>query len=149
MRDKKIVASPYYGLCSHFHDKCHNVVVCRQGTNINNIVFMGNSHYIDCLIKELGIDNSLGNPAYTSTAPSKEEIVDNRVCFVFLCQALEFQPKMRCWIYCLSYHIVPRMPVGDIYYLLFIVFYLLFLLSSCHRIIMVHEIKNENIPMKT
>ena len=86
-------------LCSHLHDKCHNVV-CRQGTNINNIVFMCNSHYIDCLIKELGIDNSLCNPAYNLTTLSIEENVDNQVCFVFLCQALEFQPKMRCWIYC-------------------------------------------------
>jgi hypothetical protein len=56
----------------------------------------------DCLIKELGIDNYLGNPAYTPTTLSKEEIVDNRVCFLFLCQALEFQPKMGWCIYCHS-----------------------------------------------
>jgi hypothetical protein len=36
----------------------------------NNIVFVCKSHYIDCLIKELGIDNSLGNH-------TKEEILDN------------------------------------------------------------------------
>jgi hypothetical protein len=35
------------------------------------------SHYTDCLIKELGIDNSLGNPTYTPTTPTKEEILDN------------------------------------------------------------------------
>jgi hypothetical protein len=29
------------------------------------------------LIKELGIDNSLGNPAYTPTTLTKEEILDN------------------------------------------------------------------------
>jgi hypothetical protein len=29
------------------------------------------------LIKELGIDNSLGNPTYTTTALTKEEILDN------------------------------------------------------------------------
>jgi len=29
------------------------------------------------LIKELGIDNSLGNPTYTSTTHTKEEILDN------------------------------------------------------------------------
>ena len=37
-------------------------------------------HYIDCLIKhvkELGIYNSLGNPTYTHTALTKEEILDN------------------------------------------------------------------------
>ena len=43
----------------------------------NNIVFVCNSHYIYCLIKELGIDNSLGNPTYTTTALTKEEILDN------------------------------------------------------------------------
>ena len=30
-----------------------------------------------CLIKELGIDNSLGNPTYTPTTLTKEEILDN------------------------------------------------------------------------
>jgi hypothetical protein len=34
-------------------------------------------HYIDCLIKELGIDNSLGNPTYTPTTLTREEILDN------------------------------------------------------------------------
>jgi hypothetical protein len=35
------------------------------------------SHYIDWLLKELGIDNSLGNPTYTPTTLTKEEILDN------------------------------------------------------------------------
>jgi hypothetical protein len=35
------------------------------------------SHYIDGLIKELGIDNSLGNPTYTPTTLTKKEILDN------------------------------------------------------------------------
>ena len=30
-----------------------------------NIVFVCKSHYVDCLIKELGIDNSFDNPTYT------------------------------------------------------------------------------------
>ena len=38
---------------------------------------MCKSHYVDCLIKELGIDNSLGNPIYISTTLTKEEILDN------------------------------------------------------------------------
>ena len=42
----------------------------------NDIVFVCNSHYIYCLIKELGIDNSLGNPAYNRTTLTKEEILD-------------------------------------------------------------------------
>ena len=36
----------------------------------NNIVCVCKSRYIDCLIKELGIDNSLDNP----TTLTKEEI---------------------------------------------------------------------------
>jgi hypothetical protein len=39
--------------------------------------FNAKSHYIDCLIKELGIENSLGNPTYTPTTHTKEEILDN------------------------------------------------------------------------
>jgi hypothetical protein len=35
------------------------------------------SHYIDCLVKELGIDNSLGNPTFIPTTLTKEEILDN------------------------------------------------------------------------
>ena len=43
----------------------------------NNIVFICKHHYFDCLIKELGIDNTLGNPTYTPTALTKEEILEN------------------------------------------------------------------------
>jgi hypothetical protein len=35
------------------------------------------SHYIDRLIKEVGIENLLGNPTYTPTTRTKEEILDN------------------------------------------------------------------------
>ena len=35
------------------------------------------SHYVDCLIKELGIDNSFGNPIYTLITLTKVEILDN------------------------------------------------------------------------
>jgi hypothetical protein len=40
-------------------------------------VFVCKSHYIDCLIKELVIDNSLGKPTFTPTTITKEEIMDN------------------------------------------------------------------------
>ena len=36
-------------------------------------------HYVDCLIKELGIDGSDGNPTYTASTFSKDEIVDNHM----------------------------------------------------------------------
>jgi hypothetical protein len=44
------------------HDKC---IIVSADKAPNNIVFVCKSHYVDCLIKELGIDNSLGNPTYT------------------------------------------------------------------------------------
>ena len=43
----------------------------------NNIVFVCKSHYIDCLIKESGIATLVGNPTYTPTTLTKEEILDN------------------------------------------------------------------------
>ena len=46
--------------------------------------FLCKSHYIDSLLKKFGIDNSLGNFACTQPTPKKDEILDNRVCFVFL-----------------------------------------------------------------
>ena len=43
----------------------------------NNIVFVCNSHYVDCLIKKYGTHNSLGNPTYTLTTLTKGKILDN------------------------------------------------------------------------
>ena len=57
---------------SLLHDK---YVIISADKAPSNIVFVCKSHYIDCLIKELGIDNSLGNPTYTPTTLTKEERV--------------------------------------------------------------------------
>ena len=54
---------------SHLHKKY--VVVPA-----NNIVFVCKTHYINCLINELGIDKTLGNSTYTLTTLTKEEILD-------------------------------------------------------------------------
>jgi hypothetical protein len=62
------------------HDK---YVIVSADKASNNIVFVCKSHYIDCLIKELGIDNSLGNPTYTPTTLTKEEILDNHRSFLW------------------------------------------------------------------
>jgi hypothetical protein len=51
----------------------HKYVIVSGDKAPNNIVCVCKSHYI----KELGIDNSLGNPTYTPTTPTKEEILDN------------------------------------------------------------------------
>ena len=50
---------------AHLYDK---YVVAPSNKTLNNILFVVNHitlHYIDCLKKELGINNSLGNLAYT------------------------------------------------------------------------------------
>ena len=59
---------------SLFHDK---YVIVSADKVPNNIVFACKSHYIDCLIKELGIDNSFGNLTNTPTTLAKGEILDN------------------------------------------------------------------------
>jgi hypothetical protein len=46
---------------SLLHDK---YVIVSTDKAPNNIVFVCKSHNIYCLIKELGIDNSLGNPDF-------------------------------------------------------------------------------------
>ena len=58
-----------------------------------NIVFVCKSHYVNYLIKELGIAHSLGNSTTTHT---KEEILEIIGLFYV---PLEFQPKMKNWIY--------------------------------------------------
>ena len=66
---------------SHFHDK-YVVVPADKAPNI--IVFVCKSHYIDFLIRELGIDNSPVNPTYTLWTLVKEEILYNHrsvLCF--------------------------------------------------------------------
>jgi hypothetical protein len=66
---------------SLLHDK---YVIVSADKAPNNIVVVCKSYYIDCLIKELGIDTLVGNPTYTPTT------LDNRgnpgqslVCFIF------------------------------------------------------------------
>ena len=59
---------------SYLHDKC---VVVPADKAPNNIVFVCKTHYINCLINELGIDSSLGNSTYSLTTLTKEEILDN------------------------------------------------------------------------
>jgi hypothetical protein len=41
------------------------------------VVFPVELHYVDCLIKEFGIDNSLGNRTYAPMNLTKEKILDN------------------------------------------------------------------------
>ena len=59
---------------SYLHDK---YVVVPTDKVPSNIVFVCKYHYKNCLINELGIDNSLGNSTYTLMTLTKEEILDN------------------------------------------------------------------------
>ena len=72
-------------------------VVIPADKTSNDIVFVCKSHYVYCLIKELGIENSLDNPTYTPTTLvlTKKEIMDNHrsvMCY------FQFQQKMKNWI---------------------------------------------------
>ena len=81
---------------SVFHDK-YMIVYSNKADN--NIAFVCKSHYVDCLINELGIDNSLGNPTYTPTTLPKGEIP---TIIGLLYIPLHFQSKKKNWIYRLS-----------------------------------------------
>ena len=78
---------------SLFHDK---YIIVYSNKADNNIAFVCKSK---CLINELGIDNSLGNPTYTPTTLTKEEI---RTIIGLLYIPLHFQSKKKNWIYHLS-----------------------------------------------
>ena len=54
---------------SLLHDK---YVIVSADKAPNNIIFVCKSHYINCLIKELGIDNLLGNSTYTVTTLTRK-----------------------------------------------------------------------------
>ena len=43
----------------------------------NNIVFVCKTHYINCLMEELGMSTMSGNPTYNLIAMSKDEILQN------------------------------------------------------------------------
>jgi hypothetical protein len=43
----------------------------------NNIVFVCKAHYDNCILHELGINSTFGNPIYTPTALSKDDILQN------------------------------------------------------------------------
>ena len=59
---------------AEIHEK---IVVVPADKASNNIVFVCKTHYINCLIEELGMSTMTGNPTYNLTAMSKEEILQN------------------------------------------------------------------------
>jgi len=65
------------GVVDNLSDLHNKYVVVPAGKASNNIVFVRKTYYIDCLVKELGINNNTGNPTYTPTSLLKEEILSN------------------------------------------------------------------------
>ena len=59
---------------AEIHEK---FVVVPADKASNNIVFVCKTHYINCLMEELGISTMTGNPTYNLTAVSKDEILQN------------------------------------------------------------------------
>ena len=59
---------------SSLHDKYVVVPVDKAS---NNIAFVCKTYYINCLLDELGLNDNKGNPTYTLTTLSKEEVISN------------------------------------------------------------------------
>jgi hypothetical protein len=65
---------------SSLHDK---YVIVPADKASNNIVFVCKSYYVECLIKELGINNNTSsNTTYTPTSFDKDEILVNHRSFM-------------------------------------------------------------------
>jgi len=65
------------GVVDNLTDLHKKYVVVPADKASNNIFFVCKTYYIDCLVKELGINNNSGNPTYTPTSLFKEEILSN------------------------------------------------------------------------
>jgi hypothetical protein len=65
-----------------------NKDVVHANKTSNNVVCICKSHYIDCLIKELCIENSLGNLAYAQSTHTKRK---SWKIIGLLCVLLEIQ----------------------------------------------------------
>ena len=61
---------------SSLHDK---YVVVPADKAANNVIFVCKKYYVSCLFSELGLDDVSGNPTYTATTLSKDEIITNHM----------------------------------------------------------------------
>ena len=59
---------------AEIHEK---FVVVPADKASNNIVYVCKTHYLSCLMEELGMSTMTGNPTYNITAMSKDEILQN------------------------------------------------------------------------
>jgi len=65
------------GVVDNLTDLQNKYVVVPADKTSNNIVFVCKTYYIDCLVKELGINNDTDSPTYTPTSLSKNEFLSN------------------------------------------------------------------------
>jgi hypothetical protein len=74
-----MVIKMFDGILQNAIEKKYVVVLVNKAPN--NFVFVGKLHYIDldCLIKELDIDNSFGNTTCIQTTLTKGQIQDNHI----------------------------------------------------------------------
>ena len=89
-RSTSIFKNPNVGKHLSYLHEIHVIDIVSADKTPNNIVFVCKSLYIDCVIKELGIDNSLGNPTYTVTTLTKEEILNSHTFVDLFYVPLEF-----------------------------------------------------------
>ena len=59
---------------AEIHEK---LVVVPADKASNNIVFVCKTHYIKCLMEELGMSTMTGNPTYNLTTMPKDELLQN------------------------------------------------------------------------
>ena len=65
------------GVSAELCDIQEKSVVVPADKASNNIVFVCKTHYINCLVEELGLNTSTGNPTYTPSPLSREKSLDN------------------------------------------------------------------------
>jgi hypothetical protein len=56
-----------------------NVVLVSADKASNNIVFVCKNYYYECLLNERGFTSTSGNPTYTRTTLTGDEILQNRL----------------------------------------------------------------------
>ena len=64
---------------NELHRLHENFVLVPADKASNNIVFVCKSHYYTCLLNELGFTSTSGNPTYTPSNLTKDEILQNHL----------------------------------------------------------------------
>jgi hypothetical protein len=81
---------------SLLHDK---YLIVFTGIAPNNIVFVCKSHYVDWLLREIGIDNSHMATLHISRRHLRKRKSWTIIGLFYVLCSIEIQPKMKNWIY--------------------------------------------------